>query len=915
MTNERKKNSPNLKAYHIIILACILSPLLIMNSKYVNSQRNQKKIYKEKSKLFEKILKSRKLEENEGAEEGAETVAKKEETDTPKTPSDKVCDKGHAELRAYYETGDLEKIGEKDDGIHCEDKDKDYLKALINIIKIAMGDDGDKSDGGDQVVKNDGNYNPENPETRNLLEIDSIKDDAINYLMHMLPIFIFFVIGILTLPAWPVCCFCCCCNCCCCCCCKKPGCKIPCFIFTYVFYALSVAICIYGLTQSNSIFVGIADTECSMLKFFDQVLEGEIKKELPRWAGIDGINEIIQDINDQIEQLRSGTLTELNTQIHNIDNKKTDFKNKMRDSGESFFTNPNVPSSSYKSYNTKSYYSYSFSSPSRTINGNYVLDLVKMFGRLKTGVEEEKYEPTNSILDIWHQEYKIVSENADNYLKDALDSFNTISSTSTGDVLESLKQGQDTLNDLKNTFNDIKVEIEGIFVDSSDTIDEYGKLGFKLIFGVLGLMNIALAVFVLFICLFSGKMCTNCCCCRCIFKFLTHLLWNILYLLMFITFIMGFLFGFIGTIGNDVMSIISFIVSSDNLGEGKENIIVDQLGEAKDYLDICINGNGSIIDLLNIDTSQMDSFNNITSIENQINETRKEFKEKKTFVTYSLYVDQLKARLNLSEMPILIKDSYDIQLPISDSANFGGNQDTFLKFDIELNLMNTHISTDSTYNEQWNINSNSQNECPAGANPTFTSPTEFNPLKCRPIDRTWINDVTTSNNIKNEAQIVSDTLELLDKAKNIGNSDSFLSILNDLKTVYNEYLDQYIKALDEFNEILHKITGKLRSYINDDDSIFSFINGKFIGLNLKVMLKYLKTALGKDVKTIGICLDIVGCSLALSISSTILLIVIINIAIDENKKKKKEEEDEEQRKNGPEYPQDRSGRVIRYNNY
>ena len=81
------------------------------------------------------------------------------------------------------------------------------------------------------------------------------------------------------------------------------------------------------------------------------------------------------------------------------------------------------------------------------------------------------------------------------------------------------------------------------------------------------------------------------------------------------------------------------------------------------------------------------------------------------------------------------------------------------------------------------------------------------------------------------------------------------------------------------------------------------------------MLKYLKTALGKDVKTIGICLDIVGCSLALSISSTILLIVIINIAIDENKKKLKEEEEEEQRKNIPEYPQDKSGRVIRYNNY
>ena len=381
---------------------------------------------------------------------------------------------------------------------------------------------------------------------------------------------------------------------------------------------------------------------------------------------------------------------------------------------------------------------------------------------------------------------------------------------------------------------------------------------------------------------------------------------------------MGFLFGFIGTIGNDVMSIISFIVSSDNLGEGKENIIVDQLGEAKDYLDICINGNGSIIDLLNIDTSQMDSFNNITSIENQINETRNEFNEKKTFVTYSLYVDQLKARLNLSEIPILMKDTYEIVLPLS-NQNFGDNQDTFLKFDIELNLMNRYISapTGPNKDEQWKINSNSQNACPPGTNndPTFTSPSEFNPLKCRPLNRDWINDAFDTEAYKFEAKIVSETLELLDDANDNSEPKSFISILNDLKTVYNDYLDQYIKALDEFKEILHKITGKLRSYINDDDSIFSFINGKFIGLNLKVMLKYLKTALGKDVKTIGICLDIVGCSLALSISSTILLIVIINIAIDENKKKKKEEEEEEQRKNVPEYPQDRSGRVIRYNNY
>ena len=77
------------------------------------------------------------------------------------------------------------------------------------------------------------------------------------------------------------------------------------------------------------------------------------------------------------------------------------------------------------------------------------------------------------------------------------------------------------------------------------------------------------------------------------------------------------------------------------------------------------------------------------------------------------------------------------------------------------------------------------------------------------------------------------------------------------------------------------------------------------------MLKYLKTVLGKDIKTIGICLFVVGCSLALSISSTILLIVIINITIDNNKKKLKKEEKKDQIKD---YPLDTEGRVMnKYN--
>ena len=73
----------------------------------------------------------------------------------------------------------------------------------------------------------------------------------------------------------------------------------------------------------------------------------------------------------------------------------------------------------------------------------------------------------------------------------------------------------------------------------------------------------------------------------------------------------------------------------------------------------------------------------------------------------------------------------------------------------------------------------------------------------------------------------------------------------------------------------------VREYIQEGNS-FSFLNGSFIKINLKILLKYLKYSLGKDIYTVGICLVVVGFSLILSISSTILLTVIINIDLKDN---------------------------------
>ena len=54
-----------------------------------------------------------------------------------------------------------------------------------------------------------------------------------------------------------------------------------------------------------------------------------------------------------------------------------------------------------------------------------------------------------------------------------------------------------------------------------------------------------------------------------------------------------------------------------------------------------------------------------------------------------------------------------------------------------------------------------------------------------------------------------------------------------------------------------------------------------IGINLKIMLKYIKTSLGKNLKNYGILFTILGFLSAISISLTIILSVIINIALEE----------------------------------
>ena len=871
MKNERKEFVSKYKYYHTIILGLILSSFLILNSNYVNNQRAQNKLNIEKSRLFDKIISGRNLEGEEDKKSG----------------TDQVCEKGSEELRSYYKSGNLGDIKLEDGSIKCEDKDKDYMKAIINIIKSQLG--GGKNEDGEENENQGSVKEPETPDApalgdrRNLQNEEGenkggdedLTQNVMTYGKHLLPVLIFLVIGILCIPGWLMCCFCCCCNCCCCCCCKKPCCKIPCFVITFALYALVVGVCFYGLTQSNKIFVGIADTECSILKFFDEILDGESKETLPKWAGIDGIQTMLDNIKGSLTEIKTNSLSELNSKIDGMDaelSPKKIFLNKIENAHKTLFEN-NEGNPPYKEIYSK-YYKFI----EGTTEGSYVLDIIKNFGKYDT--DHKVGTPNGTLIWWWVEEFKLVSENADKELTKSKGDFNKVLNENFGEFTKTLDEGKGTIGDLRSTFNDFKTEISGMIADSSGTIDNYGKLGVKVVFGVLALLNIAIAVFMLLLCFCSGKCCTKCCCCRCICKLFTHLLWNILALLMIIVFLIGSLFAIIGKIGSDGMNVISYIVSEDNIGKGGDNILVDQLGDNVKFLRTCLVGNGSLEHDLDLDLDKLNSLDEIKDAEKKIEDAKKKFEENKQMKTYNEFIGHLK----------------DIYEDLKSENHFGfmlnekkaGEPIEYLDYKIILDNINFEASKNHQ-NDKWEGGCSTEFECNhEGATYSTTvgidSAECLYPYKCLPSNRQWIID-SNNNTLKLYANIITDATEAIKYAYEESSSNGgYKKKLEELSGAYENFLNEYISTLNFTNEIIKRFTDQIKEYTGEDGGIFSFVNCAFIKTNLKIILKYLKEALGGNLYTVGICLILVGCSLILSISFTILLIIVINADIDNKKK-------------------------------
>ena len=407
--------------------------------------------------------------------------------------------------------------------------------------------------------------------------------NVFKYLYHILPLVIVLGIGILSLPGWAVCCCCICCKCNYCVC-KRPKCKTPSIVLALIFYIIVALISFYSLVEKNKVFSGIADIECAVLRFTDEVLYGETSVYPPYWAGIENIKTTLDAIGNNISALSGGRINELDTDFNaiydeNNNGKKFVFETSLKDAG------------------TKIKQNY--------IDSNYELDIAYLFGYYDN--DNSRVVPEKSVYNFWLNEYDSIALKAKTEMGSTLSDLDSIF-TNYGKSQNKIPVAKIKLDEIKNEFISLKNLISDKIVEKADEIDKTGRLVYTLFFYLLMIFCAAIVVFMLLLCCCSGKLCTELSCFQCFFRVFIHIFWNLMAIVMFILFMGGSLFTISGTLGDDLVNVVSYLISEDNLGTNSDTII---LGNVKQYLDKCFNGDGSILEELGFENSDIGKFESL----------------------------------------------------------------------------------------------------------------------------------------------------------------------------------------------------------------------------------------------------------------------------------------------------------------
>ena len=754
--------------YIIILISILISCLLILNSFFRIKQKEKEKENISKKELIKKLNIFRNLD---FVSDGT-----------------KICSRSSDDLVKYFQTGDTNYVE-----LYEYDEEVDPSEIIISLINILSGE-GDSDDNNEK------------------------------YLNHLSPIVIFLLLGILCVPVWIIFCSCAYCKCKCYNCCKNIKCKTPFFIIVTVINVVFAINSIIGFVKLKPIFEGLSNTECSIVRFISEILDGETKNNLPKWGGVSEIINVFNKTVIEIEKMSSdtGSLTSTEQKLNSYQTAVSTFIDKLKDAC-----------------------GYISGEPSYEYN-DYILDMANNFGKFISGNSFTE----GSYADKWVQELEI-SEDVGEY-------YNKLGSIIRSSVNEHMRDAESIFQDIGDGVEQLKENIGKKILEYSDKIDDIGNIILKLIFSFLLMISLFLESFLILLLLSASRQC-NCQCCEKCLKFIIHIFWNILAILSILMFLIGGLIYTISIISNDIFGAISYLISSRNLLAPSPRIFDD----SAPYLDVCINGDGDILEELglNSDFTNLDLWRKASNkLDNLLNKIiTKTQSSTITDIVYDEIINDLNKRINGQTDFGFIKPNSNDQLYVystttqMNQALYSCKINDTLSYSCNSEFPNLQIgSCSSTINTSKCIDMTSCHSDLSSRYPT-----------------------SACNHANDKINIINKIYDALIFADNSANVNSIKSQASNMKTSYENYLRDVKNALSGYTVKFQPFHAFYDNLIGNG-SLLSLINCAFIGKNVKVLLNYLDDTLNKGFSALGIVFIVNGFLMMSLILFTILLLSIID---------------------------------------
>jgi hypothetical protein len=278
-------------------------------------------------------------------------------------------------------------------------------------------------------------------------------------------------------------------------------------------------------------------------------------------------------------------------------------------------------------------------------------------------------------------------------------------------------------------------------------------------------------------------------------------------------------------------------------------------------LNKCINGDGDITGDLGLnDNSALNSMEDLKRYKDQLVQTQKEFNEALSYRDsyYNDFINRFNKRKDYLTTDIdLIKESNS-----DDKLNLGEN----------LNSLNSGTSSKK---EEWKIKCDrGYHSCedPQNGHTDYYC-IELKSCSSKSINNDWYTSADTTT-IKSYAEIIDAFIDSIRISKN-GLDGSINKAIEQLDEKYKSFINAENNNINVYKNTIEKLTNIFEE-VAGGDKLLSILNCKFIGKNVRVMLRYLDKSLGKSFSNLGVCLAAAGVVMYISIAFTILLNLLLS---------------------------------------